>query len=406
MIATEAAISSARTRNRASTSPPVSAWTVRGESVAGRRVVVAGVDGQRRWPGRRSPRVPMSAAWSAVSTAVPVNRSRTTLWPRARSTISATSAAMRRARRVGQRAQLGAAGPDPAAQQPVPGDLVVDPQQLLADPLGVGVEDAVADVVAQRADVGDVVVEPFQLEQDGPPSPASSGTAVPAGVLDGLAEGQRVADGGVAADPFGQLDPGRRGASLEELLDAAVDEPQPGLEVQDGLADDGEPEVAGLDHARRAPGRPGSRTPRGPRRCGTGTGRRRRRTAGGAPASARIGCQPAGPVEVPDQPARQRVVVGHDAEQVAHLAFEPAGAGRTARPGWAPRGVPGRGRRAARRAGPGRPAVNRYTTRSASAVVVAGDQGPVGKPVGESARRACDAELVRHRPSAVARRRR
>jgi hypothetical protein len=30
------------------------------------------------------------------------------------------------------------------------------------------------------------------------------------------------------------------------------------------------------------------------------------------------------PVEVPHQPPRQRVVVGHDAEQVAHLALEPA----------------------------------------------------------------------------------
>ncbi len=33
-------------------------------------------------------------------------------------------------------------------------DGVVEPEKLFADPLGVGVEDAVADVVAQRADVG------------------------------------------------------------------------------------------------------------------------------------------------------------------------------------------------------------------------------------------------------------
>ena len=58
-----------------------------------------------------------------------------------------------------------------------------------------------------------------------------------------------MADGGVAADPFGQLEPVGGPAALEELLDAAVDEPQPGLEPEDGLADDGEAEVAGLDHA-------------------------------------------------------------------------------------------------------------------------------------------------------------
>ena len=94
---------------------------------------------------------------------------------------------------IGQRAQLGDAGPDRATQQPVPGDLVVDAQQLLAHPLGVGVEDRVGDVVAQRADVAHVVVEPFELEQYGPPSPDVLGHDLAAGVLDRLAEGQRVA---------------------------------------------------------------------------------------------------------------------------------------------------------------------------------------------------------------------
>ena len=56
-------------------------------------------------------------------------------------------------------------------------------------------------------------------------------------------------DGGVAADPFGQLERVLRGAALEEFLDAAVHEPQPGLELEDGLADDGETEMPGLDHA-------------------------------------------------------------------------------------------------------------------------------------------------------------
>ena len=45
--------------------------------------------------------------------------------------------------------------------------------ELFADAQGVGVDDAVADVVAERADVGDVVVEAFELEQHRPQSPVA-----------------------------------------------------------------------------------------------------------------------------------------------------------------------------------------------------------------------------------------
>ena len=114
----------------------------------------------------------------------------------------------------------------------------------------------------------------------------------------------------------------------EELLDAAVDEPQPRLQVQDGLADDGEPEVAGLDHAGV------HRADRDLVHPGALDGAERVRAVGVAEAAAAapgVGehrVPAAGPVEVPDQPAGQRVVVGHDAEQVVHLAFEPAGGER------------------------------------------------------------------------------
>ena len=101
--------------------------------------------------------------------------------------------------------------PDRAAEQPVPGDLVVDAQQLFADPLRLVVQDAVADVVAQRADVVDVVVQPFQLQQDRPDLLGGRVDRHAVGVLDGPAERQRVADGGVPADPFGQFDPVARG---------------------------------------------------------------------------------------------------------------------------------------------------------------------------------------------------
>ena len=66
----------------------------------------------------------MSRTCSAVSTAVPVNRSWTTLLGSARSTISATSAAIAlELVGVGSVASVRAAGEDRAAQQPVPGDI-------------------------------------------------------------------------------------------------------------------------------------------------------------------------------------------------------------------------------------------------------------------------------------------
>ena len=64
--------------------------------------------------------------------------------------------------RIGQRGDRGTAGVDGTAQQAVARDGVVEAQQAFADALGVGVEHAVGDVVAQGADVGDVVVEAFE----------------------------------------------------------------------------------------------------------------------------------------------------------------------------------------------------------------------------------------------------
>ena len=90
------------------------------------------------------------------------------------------------------------------------GDLGVEAQQPFADAQRVGVGDAEADVVAQRADVGDVVVEPLELEQKGRGASALRAADAAAGVFDGEAVGEVVADGGVAGDPFGELDAVRR----------------------------------------------------------------------------------------------------------------------------------------------------------------------------------------------------
>ena len=70
--------------------------------------------------------------------------------------------------------------------------------------------DAVADVVAEGAEVGDVVVEAFEFEQHGPQRGALRRALDAEGVFDRQAVGEGVADGGVAADAFGELDAVRR----------------------------------------------------------------------------------------------------------------------------------------------------------------------------------------------------
>ena len=136
---------------------------------------------------------------------------------------------------------------DGAAQQPVPGHRRVEPQQLFADPLGVRVGEGEADVVGQGAEIGGVVVEPFEFDEQGPQPVRFVGQFDAERVLDRQAVGERMRGGGVAADPFGEVDRAGGGPALEEFLEAAVHEPQPRLQAQHRLADDGEPEVAGLD---------------------------------------------------------------------------------------------------------------------------------------------------------------
>ena len=231
--------------------------------------------------------------------------------------------------RIRQCRHIDAAQQYAAAQQPVAGDLVVDPQQVFLHPLCLVVQDRVPDVIAQRADVCDVVVHPFQLEQYGPHLSIRHGNGCAASVLDGLAERQGVPDRGVPADPFGQLDSLCGRPCLEELLDAAVHEPQAHLQVQDGLANDGEPEMARADHSRvhranRDLVHPSAfHDPEAERAVHV---TERGWLAG--PGEHRV---PTGwPVEVAHQPARHGVLVRDDAEQVTYLAFEAAGGERQA----------------------------------------------------------------------------
>ena len=161
----------------------------------GEGVVAAGVDGRRRWPGRRSRARRCRWPVRAVRIAVPVNRSRTTLWPSARATISATSAAISCELAGGGAADAGAAPPGRTAPRssrwPVTSALSRSSRSRTRR--ACALRSAVPDVVAQRAEVGDVVVEPFQLEQHRPrsrspePGPASPGRPRPRGRRRGCA---------------------------------------------------------------------------------------------------------------------------------------------------------------------------------------------------------------------------
>src|SRR5262249_49955856 len=142
--------------------------------------------------------------------------------------------------------QGGAAGQDPAAQQPGPGGVLVQAQQGFLDAQRVGIEHAVADVVAQGADVTDVVVQAFQFQQDRAHPSRLDGYLQVQGVLDRAAVREGVSDGGVPGDTFGEEQAGGDVAAFEQFLHAFVDVPQAGLEFEDGLPDDGEPEVAGF----------------------------------------------------------------------------------------------------------------------------------------------------------------
>ncbi len=90
------------------------------------------------------------------------------------------------------------------------GDDRVEPQQLFADALSVCVGECESDVVGQRTQVGDVVVEPLELDEQGPQPVYLVGEFDPERVLDREAVGQRVCNGGVAADAFGQVDCARQ----------------------------------------------------------------------------------------------------------------------------------------------------------------------------------------------------
>ena len=110
---------------------------------------------------------------------------------------------------------------------------------------------------------------------------------------------------------------------FEQLLHAAVYEPQSGLEPQDGLTDDGESEVPRFRSIRRGRARPESRTPRSPPTVTNGEPARRLELRHGAG----VGTHPdtsLRPVRVANHPTRPRMAHRTDPAEIAHLALEAA----------------------------------------------------------------------------------
>jgi hypothetical protein len=132
-------------------------------------------------------------------------------------------------RGVGDGVQRGAADVDTAAQESVAGGVGVEALQGFLDPLGVAVEDGVADVVAQGAEVGGVVVEAFEFQQDCPYLSRCGWYVDAEGVFDGVDVGEAVPDGGVAGDPLREGDPVVGDPTAEERFGAFVDVPEAGF---------------------------------------------------------------------------------------------------------------------------------------------------------------------------------
>ena len=109
-----------------------------------------------------------------------------------------------------------------AAQQAVPAQPHVEPQLARADGQ-FGGDQIIGDVVDKRSDIAQVIVEPLHLEQQ--PSPAGGRIRQRCihQAFYRLAVSQRMGEGRIAGNEFGQSLSGRqRVAGLEELLNPAM----------------------------------------------------------------------------------------------------------------------------------------------------------------------------------------
>src|SRR5262245_23065531 len=143
-----------------------------------------------------------------------------------------------------------AARRDAAAQQPIAGELFIQSQQPLAQPKTVRVREGESRVVCDHSEVGDVVVEPLHLQQDNAQEARAFRDLGPGSSFERLAVGERMANGSISRNAFGQFHSFGGRAAFKQLLRPLVCEVEPNLQINYRLADDAEAEVPGLDDAR------------------------------------------------------------------------------------------------------------------------------------------------------------
>ena len=229
----------------------------------------------------------------------------------------------REVRRRCRRHARDAAGDHDATQEPVTGQPLVEAQQLFAEPEAVRVTEGEARVVQDHADVADVVVEALQLEQHRAERECAWRDGAAREGLEAAAVRQRVAHARVSRDPLGELARLRQRKRFEQLFDALVHEAQTRLEVDDRFAVDAEAEVPRFDDAgvhRADRDLEDAFALHAPEWEGLALVAEVH-TAGDVPAERVIARRP----ELVERETTEiGMAVGHDAEEVVHVALEEA----------------------------------------------------------------------------------
>ena len=110
-----------------------------------------------------------------------------------------------------------------------------------------GIGNHETNVVGDGAHIGDVIFNPFQFEQNGAHPLRTRRNRDSRSPLHRLAESRAMRERRIAGDALGEKDGAVDGKIFKKFLGSLVRVEHAQLQVQDGLARDGEVEVAGLD---------------------------------------------------------------------------------------------------------------------------------------------------------------
>ena len=170
--------------------------------------------------------------------------------PLAASRRSARELVASRAHGLASSSSVAAADADRPEEEPVPGELGVEPPRALGERREAVVAGREPDPGADRGDVVEVAPDALELEQDRARASELRGRREPERLLAGVRVGDAVRDraGGAGARRRTRR-PSSSVAPLGGPLEPAVLVEEARVEVEDPVADDVEAEVAGLDHA-------------------------------------------------------------------------------------------------------------------------------------------------------------